>query len=205
MDGWPRAMAMNETDAENMLAQLQHGHSKHPEARSELDDLDLRLVEAVSWCTRHSILKRTRRCLRPARIAPPPLPADRWEAVDWVIRARRSEFERTRDVTLDDVAGQLLIYFPDMNLFDGAAEVTSDEFFDVHNAPPWGTWVGYFEDRAADRDHAGYLLAWVPRVFLELARAGIDVNPEQCVVWLSDTHLALRHILQHTRFGKGLT
>ena len=29
-----------------------------------------------------------------------------------------------------------------------------------------------------------YLVAWVPPDFLELANAGMAVNPEQCIVWL---------------------
>jgi hypothetical protein len=197
---------MNQTDAENMLAQLQHGRSKAARVEStELDDLDQRLLEAVSWCTRHSNLKRTRRCLRPARMAPPPLPIDRWVAVETVIAARRAEFKHTRDVTLNDSPGQLLVYFPDASRVDGAAEVASQDFFDVHSAPPCGTWVGYFEERGSDPSRSSYLLAWVPQLFLDLARDGVDANHEKCIVWLSDTHLALRHILKHLGFGRGLS
>jgi hypothetical protein len=197
---------MNATDAEHMLAQLQHGRPKHAgKGTSELDDLDLRLVETISWCTRYAVLRHVRRCLRPARLAPPPLPMNRWDAVEHVIAERRAEFERTRDVTLNDVAGRLLVYFPDANLADGAAEVASKDFFDVHNAPPCGTWIGYFEDRSADPSYSHHVLAWVPQVFLDVARDGVDVNPEGCIAWLSDTHLVLRHTLEHLRFGKRLS
>lgn len=39
-----------------------------------------------------------------------------------------------------------MVYFPDGDLCDGAAEQVTDGFFDVFNVPPWETWVGYFED-----------------------------------------------------------
>jgi hypothetical protein len=197
---------MNATEAENMLAQLQQGRPKHArEGTSELDDLDLRLVETISWCTRYAVIRRLRRCLRPARLTPPPLSRSRSDAVERVISQRRAEFKVTSDVTLNEIAGQLLVYFPDANLADGAAEVASKDFFDVHNAPPCGTWIGYFEDRGPDPSFSSYVLAWVPQMFLEFARDGVDANPEGCIAWLSDTQLALRHILEHVRFGKGLT
>ena len=31
---------------------------------------------------------------------------------------------------------------------------------------------------------ANYLVAWVPPDFIALASGGIDVNPEQCILWL---------------------
>jgi hypothetical protein len=74
--------------------------------------------------------------------------------------------------------GRILLYAPDENLFDGAAQYSSKGFFDVNNVPPWDTWICYAD---------GYLVSWVPPVLEELAAAGIDVNPEQCVQWSSPT------------------
>jgi hypothetical protein len=31
---------------------------------------------------------------------------------------------------------------------------------------------------------ADFLVAWVPPAFIELANGGIEVNPEECIVWL---------------------
>jgi hypothetical protein len=39
------------------------------------------------------------------------------------------------------LGGRLMVYFPDAALADGAAEVQSRGFFDVHNTPPWDTWI----------------------------------------------------------------
>jgi hypothetical protein len=74
--------------------------------------------------------------------------------------------------------GRILLYAPDENLFDGAAKYSSKGFFDVNNVPPWDTWVCYFDI---------YLLSWVPPVLEELASAGIEVNPEQCIQWATPT------------------
>ncbi len=79
-----------------------------------------------------------------------------------------------------------MIYFPDADLSDGAAAAQSRDFFDVYNAPPWGTWVGYFEEGRSDPTDSSYLVAWVPEVLVPLADAGIKVNPEECIAWLSD-------------------
>lgn len=87
-----------------------------------------------------------------------------------------------------------MVYFPDEDLTDGAAEVASSGFFDVYSAPPWGTWVGYFEDGDTSSGRT-YLLAWVPRSIIEAASAGIDVNPEKCIGWLADEDVDLRSIL----------
>lgn len=41
-----------------------------------------------------------------------------------------------------------------------------------------------YEDGRVGEMQANYLVAWVPPDFLELANAGIKVNPEECIVWL---------------------
>ena len=83
--------------------------------------------------------------------------------------------------------GRLIVYAPQDNLSDGAAEVQSLGFFDVDNVPPWDTWVTM----------AGkYLLAWVPPQMLKFANAGVEVNPEECIKWADDPSLS------HHQIGK---
>jgi hypothetical protein len=91
--------------------------------------------------------------------------------------------------------GRLLVYFPDEELADGAAEAESEGFFDVNNAPPWDTWLAMVED-ASRRARNPYLVAYVPAELIQLAQQGIDVNPEECIRWLKDCDVAMRHILQ---------
>ena len=76
--------------------------------------------------------------------------------------------------------GRLLLYSPDENLFDGAAMVASNGFFDVDNIPPWDTWICFV---------GRYLVSWVPPQHLELANSGIEVNPEGCILWAPEAGL----------------
>jgi len=96
--------------------------------------------------------------------------------------AKRSELLRSRlSTTLPysdagSAEGRLLVYVPEENLADGAAEVESNWFFDTENAPPWDSWVAY-----SNRT----LLSWVPARLVPLVQRGIDVNPEECIRWLN--------------------
>jgi hypothetical protein len=83
--------------------------------------------------------------------------------------------------------GRLLVYLPDINLSDGAAEIESDGFFDVFNVPPFDTWVSFFEDTTLDLSYQKLLLCYVPARAVHLAEAGIEVNPEECILWLENT------------------
>ena len=40
-----------------------------------------------------------------------------------------------------------------------------------------------------------YLLAWVPHAVVGVADAGIDVNPEQSIAWLTDVHVGIRSVI----------
>jgi hypothetical protein len=101
----------------------------------------------------------------------------------------------TKSVERSLAGGRVLVYFPDDELADGAAEVQSEGFFDVHNTPPWDTWLAMAED-VGRSERNPYLLAWVPDELIHLAQWGIDVNPEECILWLKDCDVAMRAILQ---------
>jgi hypothetical protein len=70
----------------------------------------------------------------------------------------------------------VLVYFPDDDLADGAAEVESEGFFDVHNAPPWDTWLTMVEDTGRSEKNP-YLLAWVPNELVRLRRGDANCLP----------------------------
>lgn len=87
--------------------------------------------------------------------------------------------------------GRILAYDPGLNLFDGAAEQTSEGFFDVDNVPPWDTWLCFVLGPPWPAGGQGstwstYLLSFIPQEFVACAADGIAVNPEQCIVWASD-------------------
>ena len=91
-----------------------------------------------------------------------------------------------------------MVYFPDAELRDGAAELVTRGFFDVYNTPPWDTWVAWLVDTPAGRPtgYEGYALAYVPARLVGLAQEGISVNPEQCIAWLADSDTALSRRLR---------
>jgi hypothetical protein len=74
-------------------------------------------------------------------------------------------------VSSDLAGGRLLVYEPDSNVEDGASEYMSKGYFDERDAPPWDTWVCYFDCQ---------LISWVPPCLLDLVRAGIGTNPVDC-------------------------
>lgn len=128
------------------------------------------------------------------------LEENRSSTVDTVVHAR--ELYGGADIRKAPIpgnlgGGRLLIYFPNVDLACGAAEQETAGFFDVNNVPPWDTWVAYIQDEYnADSFDTEYLIAWVPPEFVSLANDGIDVNPEQCIMWLSDTSVELAKALQ---------
>jgi hypothetical protein len=90
--------------------------------------------------------------------------------------ARRSRLTAGTSAEKRDtnVLGRLLLYTPSENLACGAAEASSNGFFDVNNVPPWDIWVDFSE---------GTLVSWVPLALLDVAQMGISVNPEGCICW----------------------
>jgi hypothetical protein len=97
----------------------------------------------------------------------------------------------------DLAVGRLLLYFPNADLCDGAAEAESQGFFDVYNTPPWDTWVAFVsEPHGTNVNYSEYLIAWVPPVFVERATAGILVNPEECIRWLDESGVSFAQLLR---------
>jgi hypothetical protein len=82
--------------------------------------------------------------------------------------------------------GKLLLYDPDWNLFDGAAEQITGGYFDVNNVPPWDTWIAYVIDRPQNKAYDSYLISWIPPEHIELVGKGLWANPEKCISWAED-------------------
>jgi hypothetical protein len=121
--------------------------------------------------------------LRSSALRPQPfLPDASREKCSGIVRdivARRAERlgteGRSPTSPIADLAnGRLLLLAPADTLSDGAARYSSKGFFDIDNVPPWDTWVWFVEK---------YVVSWVPPQLIELANAGVEVNPEQCIFW----------------------
>jgi hypothetical protein len=155
------------------------------------------LTETIAWCTHAGTVQNAKRSLRTFTPEHRDL-SSRREQVSSVSLQRTSALRSRGQRNLPPVrglgGGRLLAYFPDDNLADGVAEAESGGFLDVNNIPPYDTWVWMvrnirsfnYSDGAEGEMEADYLVAWVPPIFVELANRGIDVNPEGCILWVSD-------------------
>jgi hypothetical protein len=146
-----------------------------------------RLAEAIAWCSPRANPADPLGSLRSVSLKPWILEANRQSTVRSVISSRSRHL---RDVPgpggVDALAGgRPLVYFPDLQLADGAAEQATMGFFDVDNTPPWDTWVALLRGNALGPSIADQLVCWIPPSFISLVERGIGVNPEGCIDWLA--------------------
>jgi len=161
-----------------------------PDCSSSLEPFFQSLAETIAWCSSRVTIDAPMSCLRDPLFEPESPHSAQVNAMALMLARRRANFGRVEPAHSLDM-GRLVVYFPHADLCDGAAEVESRGFFDVHNCPPWDTWVATFEDTGTDDDaYSVYLIAWVPSELMELADAGIAVNPENCIAWLDQTSVA---------------
>jgi hypothetical protein len=166
-----------------------------------LEEFKRRLAQTIFWCAPRANTMNPESCLRTPALRPPLLAQNRFYTVDTVVNARElSAGAAIRNARIPDElgGGRLLVYFPESDLFCGAAADQTDGFFDVNNVPPWDTWVTYWQDQEPNPDSfvSEYLIAWVPPSLIELANEGINVNPEQCIMWLAETSVELARALR---------
>jgi hypothetical protein len=106
-------------------------------------------------------------------------------AISWIKETRSELLKRTNlkaFEALDALSrSKLLVYESLETVDDGAAEAASMGFYDVHDAPPWDTWVLYADDA---------LFCCVPDFAISRAQNGIDANPVDCIHWADWSRLA---------------
>ncbi|MFP2959663.1 hypothetical protein ACLEPN_17935 [Myxococcus sp. 1LA] len=180
-----------------------------PDCNADLDEFLREIQRTVQWCSSRANRASPQACLRTPDLLPQPLlPPNRFDLIDSIATERRHKLERTKEVALSasppghDIlqGGRLLAFFPDETLSDGAAEASSQGYFDWANVPPWDTWVGMFSDENPhNRFDREYVIAWVAPMFVELVDAGLQVNPEECIQWLKDTETSMAQRLQGLR------
>jgi hypothetical protein len=154
-----------------------------------------RLTETIVWCRDAGLPSQAKESLRTCKVEQDDLTSQSHQ----VFRVSQARWKRLwaagkRDLppVTDLCGGRLLAYFPEDNLFCGTAEHETLGFFDVNNIPPYDTWVWMvrrtstftWEDGGSGELDGNYLVAWIPPNFVELASAGIAVNPEECIQWL---------------------
>jgi hypothetical protein len=79
--------------------------------------------------------------------------------------------------------GRLLVCHVHESISSGESEAETSGFFDVHDRPPWDTWI--WQCRGVE-EQSVTLVSWVPRDLEETVSRGIAVNPYECISWLAD-------------------
>lgn len=171
-----------------------------PDCSASLEPFWQRVAETIAWCLPRVDLASPRDCLRTASVRGRTLERSYHECVSGVARARQQELWPIRAEPIEDLAGgRLLVYFPNADLCDGAAEAESQGYLDVYNTPPWDTWVAFVSEPGDnDISYSEYLIAWVPPAFVRLAASGILVNPEECIRWLDESGVSFAQLLEKT-------
>src|SRR5262245_22995143 len=90
--------------------------------RASFEELRRTLAEAEAWCGPRFDPARPSSSLRTARLAPRVLSGSYAEAVTTVVQARRHALGSAHLSLSRPISGRLLLYFPDADLCDGAAE-----------------------------------------------------------------------------------
>lgn len=155
--------------------------------------LSARVAEGVAWCDALTSLSDLRSdALRPNLFhdGPNDLVCDLGHSRQRELRYRKQQVRYDAPIV---ATGRFMLYFPDENLSDGYAAEVSDGFFDVQNLPAYDTWVSFFVEKSHTRPSARrYLLCYVPAAMVEAANAGIEGNPESCIVWLEQSDVSVR-------------
>ena len=160
-----------------------------------LDDelLHARLAQTVAWCdslTSLADLRSEALRLRLFHDGPVDLVSDLGHSRQHQLSRRNLRVKHESPVV---ATGRFMLYFPDENLADGYAEIVSGGFFDVDNLPACDTWVSFFSEEDYPRQSARrYLLCYVPAALIDAADAGIEGNPESCIVWLEQSDASIR-------------
>lgn len=166
-----------------------------------LEQFKVRLAQTIFWCASRAHNANPATALRTPELRPRLMEKNRSSTVNTVVYARELfGGVDIRKATIPTAlgGGRLLVYFPNNDLACGAAEQETAGFFDVNNIPPWDTWVDFFQDETPNIDSfdTEYLIAWVPPELVSLANEGINVNPEQCIIWLTETSVEVAKALR---------
>src|SRR5262249_50706397 len=100
-------------------------------------------------------------------------------------------------------AGRLLYFWPENSLNDAAAMGESDYFL-FDNSPPWEKWVWFQDEDFPGPPSDSYwkpplLVSWVPPEYVAAVQRGINVNPEECILWADEVDIELTRVLREAR------
>ncbi len=154
-----------------------------------------RLSKTAAWCHKNADVRDPAGSLRRPETRPRTLERGYFAAVSYLAVCIDNRFLIDKFQPELPQEGRLLLYFPDEELSDGAAEQESDGFFDIHNCPPWDTWVAMIEESGGSVE-TPYLVAYVPAALVHTAERGLSVLAEDCLGWVEDFDTAIRDLVR---------
>ncbi|MDE2420964.1 MAG: hypothetical protein KGO49_07285 [Gammaproteobacteria bacterium] len=92
----------------------------------------------------------------------------------------RTTLFENQELTLSDIHGKILVFYPELSLNDGLMCIASGGFIDENDCPPWATWFYY----SLGTDDGSILYCWIPEAFIGIVNNAIDVDPYSCLRWL---------------------
>jgi hypothetical protein len=138
--------------------------------------------EAAIWCERAGPNSQFRTAaLRPS-LSDWPSSEELGLAVEALIKERRKLLGALASIELPQ--GRVLICEINLSISSGESEAETSGFFDGRDRPAWDTWI-WTVPSTTDSGEAT-LLSWVPNSLAALVNRGIEVNPYECIFWLSD-------------------
>jgi len=190
----------------------------HLRTEKERADLRLRLLDAVIWSADRADPSNPRTCLRTEAFRPYIFNDSRHATVRDVTSARHDELVEGRKIPRvalntnrdDDSAafaevwklmpaalgsGRLLVWERDLTIDDGLGESLTKGYLDTSDMPPWDTWVTYVSSGDDATARTGYLVSWVPPVFVPSVDDAVANNAYGALYWLAGTRLLLSEIL----------
>jgi hypothetical protein len=153
-------------------------------------DVD-RLIEAIAWSERRASGEDVSGCLRTASLRPAVLCRSIRESVSSVNSRRR---RLLKDADRPAVRGRIIAFWPQQVIADGISEAASSGFFDADDCPPWDTLFASVQEASLT-----VVLAYVPKILLAHADAGIHANMLKSIQWVSTenaTSLGCEPLLQ---------
>ena len=172
------------------------GRRAPPEKPEFRANLRLELAEVIEWCLPRADPANPRDCLRSEALRPYPFGRDRHSTLLGVTLERHQLLPRDPKRRLPERLGEgrLLVWLRDLTIDDGLGEHLTGGYLDQSDMPPWDTWFVYVDEREDPKLGAGYLVSWVPRVFLPSLDEAIRCNAYDALFWLEGSDLRFERI-----------
>jgi hypothetical protein len=93
----------------------------------------------------------------------------------------KADLFENQELTLSDIHGKILVFYPELSLNDGLMCIESEGFIDENDCPPWATWFYYSPEID---DDGSMLYCWIPQAFISIVDNAIESDAYSCLRWL---------------------